>query len=1063
MSDYVKTTEEPNSESRITNSESMDNSNEQKPRLDLDAVRAKLAGKKGAHYWRSLEQVAETPEFEAWLADEFPNRRSIADIDRRSLLKVMGASLALAGLSGCRGYFMPEEKIVPYVNQPEEMVIGKPLYYATAFTHAGYAYGALVKQNEGRPTKIEGNPDHPANRGAANVQMQASILSLYDPDRAQSVLSNGELSTWEDFLKVVRKDLADQKKTGGAGFRLLTGTVTSPTLQAQIQELMRDFPRMTWHVYEPFGQDNSHAGMQMAYGQPLAPIYDFSKVKVVVSLDSDFLLQQPGSLRYAADFIEARRVKNGDVAMNRLYTIETTTSITGAMSDHRWGVKPSDLLRVAAALHGAVTGAAPEKGSVPVDAIARDLVANRGAAVVVPGEFAPPEVHAACAAINASIGAPVSLVRRFDIPLGQTTGNVAPPTGPQGLKELVDALNAKQVQVLMIAGGNPVYDAPADYNFRAAMANAPRRIRYGYYVDETSKECDWHLPATHFLEEWSDTRAFDGTVSIVQPLTMPLFEGRSIHEVLDAIAGRPQPGLARVQSTWRGASGADFDKRWREWLHQGVIPNTAATPVTAGSTSTFTPAAPATNGGGLEVNFRPDPHLHDGRYSNNGWLMEYPRPIIQVTWDNVALMSPKTAQDLNVRSEDKVELQLRGATVQAPAWISPGQPDGVVTLYAGYGRQNAGSVAEGAGFNVYPMRTSGAMYYDSGLQVKSVGGVWPVACTQIHHQMEGRDIVRIGTMDEFRRDKSLYRAEEKLDHEEIREQNMYPDEIFNANDIPQWGMTIDMHACIGCNACGVACVAENNIPVVGKEQVKRGREMHWLRIDRYYTVNDAASEKAVREDNIGLQDPIANPMTVFQPMMCVHCEKAPCEPVCPVAATVHSHEGLNQMIYNRCVGTRYCSNNCPYKVRRFNYLNYSDNQPQFANLDFSTGLAWAPAPIHSPKEHGIELLRMLSNPDVTVRGRGVMEKCTYCTQRISQTRIEAKKQGRNIADGEIITACQQACPTNAIVFGNIADPNSKVSQMKRDPRNYMLLEEEQTRPRTSYLGRITNPNKEISG
>ncbi len=1054
------------------------------PRLDLDAIRAKLAGKQGKTYWRSLEEVAETPEFEAWLADEFPNRREIADIDRRSLLKFMGASLALAGLSGCRGYFMPEEKIVPYVTQPEEMVIGKPLYYATAFSHAGFGYGVLVKQNEGRPTKIEGNPDHPANRGTTSTFMQASILTMYDPDRAQTVMNAGQLSTWEEFLKAARKALKAQKNLAhrdgslnigsggpnagaGTGFRILTGAVTSPTMLVQLAELKAEFPGMDWHAYEPFGQDNAHAGTKMAFGQPMNVVYDFAKAKVVVSLDSNFLQESPGSLRYARDFMDARRVQDGKVEMNRLYAIEATPTITGAMADHRWGVRPSQVLAAANAIHAGLNGGVVAKvdgiSAEALGAIIKDLQANHGAAVVVPGEFAPAEVHAVAAAINEALKAPLVLTAPVD-------GSVA----AKPISELVTALKSNHVEVLMIVGGNPVYDAPADLQFGENLRRAKVKIRYGYYVDETSALCDWHLPATHFLEEWSDTRAYDGTASLVQPLTTPLFEGKSIHEVIDALLGRPYSGIERVQATWKkaGLGGADFDKVWRECLHQGIIPNSALPPVASRVTAGFAPPQ-AKSATGMEIAFRPDVQLFDGRYANNGWLMEVPRPLTMITWDNAVHLSPRTAKQLNVVSEDKVRITSRGVKIEeAVVWVLPGQPDNVVTLHAGYGRTKGGTIATDAGFDIYPLRTSEAPLYDAGITIEPIGGIWPIASTQIHHAMEGRDIVRFGTISEFKNSptlrysetepKLLTPEEQKKEEEEIRDKNMYPDEIFGKDNMAQWGMTIDLHTCIGCNACAVACQAENNIPVVGKDQVKRGREMHWLRIDRYYTTHDASTEAEIRKDDTGLVDPIENPMPVFQPMMCVHCEKAPCEPVCPVAATVHSHEGINQMIYNRCVGTRYCSNNCPYKVRRFNYLNYSDNQAQFALtvMDLSQKLH-IPGPIHTPKEHGIELLRMLNNPDVTVRGRGVMEKCTYCTQRISQTRIEAKKQGRDIIDGEVITACQQACPTQSIVFGNIADKNSKVAKMKEDPRSYRVLEEEQTRPRTSYMGRITNPNPEI--
>lgn len=1037
---------------------------QEKPKvLDLDAIRAKLSGKSGKQYWRGLEEIAETDEFQAWVDDEFPNRKSLQGIDRRSLLKFMGASMALAGLSGCRGFFLPEEKLVPYVKNPEELTIGKPLYYASVFTHAGYGHGVLVEQHEGRATKIEGNPDHPESQGASSPIIQASILSLYDPDRSGDTLSTGDISTYDEFLKALNGALAARKAAGGSGLRLLTGSITSPTMLEQIGELQAQYPQMVWHAYEPFGRDSMHDGSKMAFGQPLDAQYDLKSAKVVLSLDADFFVEGPGALKYSRDFASARRVSGSKTEMNRLYAVESTPTLAGAMADHRWPVKPSQVHQFAASILAAVSGSAATTPVIPqphFDAVVKDLLANKGACVVIPGEYASPEIHAIAAAINAALGND-----------GKTVSYTKPVDGStqaRSIDDLVAALNSGKVEVLITIGSNPVFTAPSDLNFADAFGKAKLKIHHGYYVDETAKLCDWHVPSTHFLEEWGDARSFDGTVSICQPVTKPLFNGVSSVEFMAALLGVATSGRDRVRQTWQ-KRGID-DPAWRTILHNGMVPNSAAQPLQA-AVAAFT-APPAPNSKGTEVVFRPDPQIFDGRYANNGWLQELPRPLTKITWDNAAIMSPATVASFGAQSEDQVEVTLGGPSQTFGVWAQPGMPDDVLLLHCGFGRPAGGTVAEGAGVNAYSHRTSKTMLSTDGVEIKKVGGVYPIATTQLHHSMSGWDIVRHYTLKEYEHEVLKPKADgageaghSEGEERKLEDLSMYPDEIFSY-DGPQWGMTIDLNVCIGCNACSTACQAENNIPIVGKDQVKRGREMHWIRIDRYFTSTNASTMDGPKEDPEGQRDPIANPMTLFQPVMCVQCEKAPCEPVCPVAATVHSHEGLNQMVYNRCVGTRYCSNNCPYKVRRFNYLNYSDNQPQFtdyADLLVTKGRppAWAPGPIKKPKENGIELLRMLNNPEVTVRGRGVMEKCTYCVQRISAARIEAKKLGRDPIEGEIVTACQQACPTQAITFGNIADPNSAVSKMRKDPRAYKLLEELQTRPRTSHLGKICNPNPEI--
>ncbi len=1043
--------------------------NEPTSRIDFEEARARLAGKKGKEYWRSLEELSDTPEFQLWVEDEFPNRRGLADLDRRTFLKYMGASVALAGLAGCRGMFLDEAKVVPYVKMPEELVPGKPLFYATTMPLYGFGFGVLVESHEGRPTKIEGNPDHPASLGSARSMVQASVLGLYDPDRSQNVSAKGDLSNWDGFLVTARKALEDQKASKGSGVRILTDTVTSPTLAGQIKEFLAAYPAAKWHQYEPLARDNAYEGAKLAFGQPVNTVFDFKRAKVVVSLDADFLNDMPGSVLYAREFTDGRRIQGGNTSMNRLYAFESTPTITGAYADHRWGVKPSQIAAIAMAINAGLGGGSPGAPtgvtSESLSAIIKDLKANRGASVVVAGDHQPASVHALVHSINQALGN-----------VGSTVKHTAPieanPVNQlQSLRDLVQDMERGSVKFLLVMGGNPVYDAPVNYEFDKAIAKVPLKVRYGLYEDETSELCDYHLPATHFLEEWSDVRAFDGTVSIIQPLTAPLFESRSPHELLALLMSQPSDGHEIVQSHWQkaGLGGREFKKAWQEALHAGLIVNTATPEVKV----TAKAAAPVTiPAGGMEVVLLPDPNIGDGRYCNNGWLQELPNPITQMAWENAPPISMKDAQSMGPQLGDLIEISAGGHKLQVPAIPQPGQPEGSIAVYLGYGRTKTGTIGEGAGFNAYALRTSfvHTAGYAMGVTAKKVEGYYKIVTTQMHHAMEGRDIIREGTLAEYAKHPRLepdrleipgpHEKEEKhslSDLENRQEQpaiTLYPDSIFNTN-LPQWAMTVDLGTCIGCNACVTACQSENNIPIVGKRQVSAGREMQWIRIDRYYGPKDT------QEDDMGspYKQTMDHPGVHFQPMMCAHCETAPCEPVCPVGATIHSHEGLNQMVYNRCVGTRYCSNNCPYKVRRFNFLNFSDNNPQFAKLDPTSDFARGNTT--NPKPGGIQLLKMISNPDVTVRGRGVMEKCTYCVQRINDARIEAKKQNREIADGEIVTACQQACPTRTIVFGNMADHESAVSRMKKEPRAYRVLEELNTRPRTSYLGKITNPNPEI--
>ena len=990
----------------------------QPPRLDLAGLREKLAAEGGQKYWRSLEAAAETPEFQNWLHKEFPAGASewTDPTSRRQFLKIMGASIGLAGLAACTR--QPQEQILPYVKQPEELIPGIGLQYATAMTLGGYATGLLVESHEGRPTKVEGNPDHPMSLGAANVFHQASVLELYDPDRTRTVLRAGETSSWEEFLADLVPALAEQAAKGGAGLRLLTETITSPTLIAQIDELLKKYPQAKWHQYEPWNVDAWH---QSEAG---VPHYDFSRAKVIVALDSDFLFSLPASLAYARQFAKGRTANND---MSRLYVAESTPSITGSMADHRLACGAGEiatfaevLLHTPGPLDGvairlkAPEGREGEENAIVsrekwLNAVLHDLQNARGNSLVLAGEGQPPQVHRLAFQINQVLGN-----------IGQTVTYRPPVAAPSAsLKELADAMHAGQVDLLVQIGGNPAYNAPADLDFARAMGRVKRHVQMGLFYDETARLCQWHLPQSHYLESWADALAFDGTPSIIQPLIMPLYEGRTAYELLDALiyeqATRSAYDIVRHQ--WQGGQSPEAgEKTWRKMVHDGFAAASAApASVAAGLASDASPASKeATSPGGLEIVFKPDPTVWDGRFSNNGWLQELPKPISKLTWDNAALVSPKLALHYGLQNNDVVELTFKGRSVHAPVWIMPGQAENSVALHLGYGRTSAGRVGSGQGVNAYALRTSDAMGFGSGLSLKKVEGkTWRLAATQEHFTLAGRDVYRTGTLEEFRKDPAFAPKESE---NPSQDETLYPpDHTYPGY---AWGMAIDLNTCIGCNACVIACQSENNIPIVGKGEIINGREMHWIRVDGYF------------------KGDMDNPEMYHQPVPCMHCENAPCEVVCPVAATVHSPEGLNEQVYNRCIGTRYCSNNCPYKVRRFNFFQWPDN----TTLTF----------------------KMQRNPDVSVRSRGIMEKCTFCVQRINESKITAEKEDRKVRDGEIKTACQQTCPTEAIVFGDINDPKSRVSRLKQQPRNYGMLAELNTRPRTTYLARITNPGPETA-
>jgi MoCo/4Fe-4S cofactor protein with predicted Tat translocation signal len=1006
-------------------------------RLDLGSVREKLKAKTGKQYWRTLEELAEDPHFEELLHREFPMHASEWDqtVERRDFLKLMGASLALAGLAGCG---RPDEThIVPYVKQPDGIVLGKPSFYATAMPWGTDAVGVLVESHEGRPTKIEGNPEHPSSLGATNPFVQASLLGLYDPDRSQTVQWRGEIRPWSAFLDAAQDLATSVRASNGEGFRILTGRVSSPTLRAQIQKLLALYPQAKWYQWEPAVGDGAREGAKLVFGRPVNTVYSIGKANVIVSLDADFLASGPAHLAHARQFYRRRQLDGPGDTMNRLYVIEPAPSVTGSSADHRLPLGSAEVEGFARALAAklGIASAAPLSGEAVkwLEVVAGELGKQRGSSLVIAGEHQPAAVHALAHAMNASLG-------NVGATLYYTE---SPDAGGPGNLESIRALSAEmargKVDLLLILGGNPVYDAPHDFDFASKLGQVHTAIHLSQHFDETSAYCQWHVAESHYLETWSDARAHDGTATVIQPLINPLYYTHSAHDLVAAFSGKSgQPAYEAVRAYWAEASSA-AGQGWRKWLNDGVIPGTKFAAITpelkfnAATLPGFKPAPPEQ----IEFIFRPDPTVYDGRFANNGWLQELPKPLTKLTWDNAALVSPKLAQKMNlahvvaarggehgqIRSA-LVDIALNGSQVTAATWILPGLAENTVVLPLGYGRKHAGTTGTNKGFDAYVVRSSQALWSAGEGRMTPTGDSYPLACTQYHFHMEGRQILSTGTLEEYKKNPAFAQegAEAPAKDDSLYQQFAYPGYA--------WGMAIDLNKCNGCNACVVACQAENNIPVVGKEQVMRGREMHWIRVDRYYLHADSVSG-----DPSSYHPALDNPETFFQPVPCMQCENAPCEQVCPVGATVHSAEGLNDMVYNRCVGTRYCSNNCPYKVRRFNFLRFQD---------------WETAQF-----------KLMRNPEVTVRSRGVMEKCTYCVQRINNVRIDAEKQNRPIRDGEIVTACESACPSEAIVFGNANDPASRVARLKAQQRNYALLGEINARPRTTYLAAVRNPNADL--
>jgi molybdopterin-containing oxidoreductase family iron-sulfur binding subunit len=1014
-------------------------------------------GDQKQRFWRSFEHLRR--DTDALSTEEFLPGASDAPggSSRRQFLQLMGASMALAGLSACR---RPVELTMPYARTPEEIIPGIPLFYATAMPLRGVLAGLLVESHEGRPTKVEGNPEHPVSRGVSGLFEQASILNLYDPDRSKRLLNRGVEATWNDFLTFCQGFLAEAASRRVA---VLCEPTSSPTLNALRGRLAQAFPQLRWVTYAPEGDDPVRLGMQEAYGMPLRPAYRFEDAEVIVSLDADFL--SPIDRQFVANtrgFAAGRRIGSTQDDMSRLYAVESTFSVTGGNADNRLRLRSSEIPSFAAALAvrlgvEGVEGVGAEFIDHPfASAIERDLLRAGSRGVVLAGETQPPSVHALCMAMNERLSSVGNTVVLYD-----TTEDAGPSQAEQ-LQQLVFDMSNGAVDALLMIGVNPVYDVPGEIDFAGALQRVPTTIHLGSHEDETAAVSGWHIPQAHYLEAWGDGRAYDGTLSVIQPLIAPMFGGKSDIEVLHAFAtGTDVSGYDLVRAQWRPWLPSDFEPAWRRVIHDGFLPDSGFATVDPALRPVSGASPYTTNAGEIEVVFRLDNKVLDGRFANNVWCQELPDPASKVVWDNLALLSPATAERLGLEVRyikgkhyaDIVEITAGGASVQMPAWILPGHADDAITVTLGYGRRitshrpervtnffdtddktdiyGHGAIGTGVGVNVATLRTPGAMRIATNASVRKVSDGYLVATTQDHGYMEGRPLYRMATVEEYRQDpgfaadaiKPLPGGEPWADYPALW-QERHPTEQPAFKDNPyheyQWGMVIDLSACTGCNACIVACQSENNIQAVGKDQVSRGREMHWIRMDRYF-VSEAGDE--------------ANPRMVMQPVLCMHCENAPCEAVCPVAATLHSPDGTNQMVYNRCIGTRYCANNCPYKVRRFNFYNWTKTLP----LD----------------------VHMAQNPNVTVRSRGVMEKCSFCIHRVRQANIRTSLEDRAIQEGEVVTACQQACPAGAIVFGNINDPNSAVSTARGNNRRYEMLAELSTKPRMSYLGRVMNPNPEL--
>ena len=1053
----------------------------------MSSMNTQTPGKTGRAYWRSLDELADTPEYRQFLEKEFADyspQQIVSSPSRRAFMKIMGASMALAGavgLPGCRRW--PEQKLAPYAKRPEGRIPGVPEQYATIFDLGGVAQPLLVSSTDGRPNKIEGNPTHPQSLGAADVYSQASVLGMYDPHRSRYVKVRGEdgqqvASTWDAFAVVMDQVAAD----GGRGVAILSEATHSPTVADLRTRLTSALPAAKWYEWEPLTRANEVEGARQAFGRPVRTVLALDKAKVIACFDADILGSHPAALRYSRDWAKGRDATSG--AMNRTYVAESHFSITGTNADVRLPIpssKVGDLLRALAGALGSDAGAAAkatENAANFIHDLAADLKANRGASVIVAGPSQPPEVHALVHLLNEQLGNVGSTITYVD--------EGATPDAPSHLQQitrLAEQMAAGQVKTLLILGGNPVYDAPANLDFAALLAKVPLTAHLSFYEDETSNLCTWHLPRSYYLEAWGDGRSWTGLVSVQQPLILPLYATRSPIEVLAMLLkDEVRTGYDLVRRTFAASlPAAQFEKAWRQVLHDGFVPGSEFKPAQVRARNVAAPQARPLADDEFELVLVQDSKLYDGRFANNAWLQELPEPLSKITWDNAAWIAPMTAKRLGITRGDMVRIEVGGRAIDVPVFVMPGQNPATITLSLGYGRNSAGYVGNGVGFDAYQLRTTDNMWVTPGVKITPTGRAYELVTTQDHFALDAigfaerqrrvfGNLVRSATLDQYKHLDEHAHGDEPatFDNPHVAAPAaMHAPTIESPEDasadigrkVPlqlwdapvefeghAWGMAIDLNKCIGCSACVIACQAENNVPVVGKDQVKQNREMHWIRIDRYFSGDPETPESM---------------QAVHQPVTCHHCETAPCESVCPVAATVHDTEGLNVMVYNRCVGTRYCSNNCPYKVRRFNWFDWH-SKPVKGDMFSGTFLGM---PDQQQLEKVDPVRRMGYNPEVTVRMRGVMEKCTFCTQRIKAATIPAKNawtQGKReswrVNDGEITPACAQTCPTEAILFGDLNDPNSRVREAYKSDRAYAMLKELNTRPRNRYMALISNPS-----
>lgn len=1035
-------------------------------------------------YWRSLHHLARSGEYQELAQNEFhPASKENDGLSRRDFIALMSASVAMASLSSCR---KPVEKVIPYVIQPEEIVPGIPNCYATVMPFGLDAFGIVVETHEGRPTKIEPNSKHPSSSGS-HPFIQAEILNLYDPDRSKSVLRNGTEQTWDDFLNFYKNELPRIRENSGKKLAVLTSSYHSPTLARLQADLLNVFPEAQWFVFDPVSEENRINGLSLLTGAApddtdsrkqarYFPVYRFDLSKVILSVDSDCFYSESGFLSAASGFARGRSILEKSSGMNRLYVVENTLSPTGAAADHRIALPSSGMLRwlirlalalqeKGIALNGLIIPSAEafdRQTEHQIRVIASDLAESRGQGLIVCGRHQSKEAHALAYALNIALGNVCQprndprarqLTSSSNLPVKTVSLRDGGISHHRALEQLSDRINTREIEYLFILGTNPIYFRGG--TFSGLLKQVKHTIHLSDRFDETSASCEWHIPQTHFLEQWGDARSLDGTAAVIQPMIEPLHGAHSVEELLHVlITGEFKRGYEIVRETWQGLlKKGNYESQWKELLRNGYLPDSAypaeSLAVQPNRLNQKLASATSAKNDGIEISVRPSTSVYDGRYANNGWLQEMPDPITKITWDNVALIGPTLAKSLGVQNhlskgksyQPLLKIECNDQEITIPVWVLPGHAEHSVTLSMGYGRTHAGRIGNGVGQNVYPLTTTGYILTGN-IRLTVIRESHLIACVQDHGAFDEEELarkaidkrrpvfIRESTFQRYQSDPDFakeYRVNPALTPyigKDGKPKSIY-DSPWNYNTGYQWGMIIDLNTCIGCNACLLACQSENNIPVVGKEQVANGREMHWMRIDRYFS---------------GTPE---NPQVVFQPMTCHHCENAPCEQVCPVVATVHNREGLNLMVYNRCVGTRYCANNCPYKVRRFNFLDYQGGV---------SGLFQSEVP---------EVLKMAKNPDVSVRMRGVMEKCTFCVQRIEEARQKAKSENRTIRDGELKTACQQSCPANAIHFGNILDPESQIAAIGKLPTKYALLEELNVRPRLWYLAKLRNPNPDF--